>query len=1033
MTFDALPAATTFPGQPLDVRTELLLSGFWTDITNWVHQDPVTIGRGHPDESTTTSASTCTLTLDNSDFRFTATNPTGPYYGSLIRNVPIRVSIPEGASYLRLENDGAAAATSYASCPDTPGISVSGNMEIQIDLTPDNWNAGLILAGKWAETGNQRTWLLLLNDTGTLTFVVSTTGSNSSSCVSTAAVAPPPAGRLCVRVTYATATGTCTFYTAPAGNIASATWTQLGSAVISGLTAALFDSTAPLQAGWCTDAAVQTSGTPGMTGKIHALRLLSGIGGSQVAGPDFTPQTPGTTTFLDAQLNTWTTSGTSEISNRKYRFHGEVPQWPQSSAPQGTNVKVPITAGGLLRRTGRAEASVNSAMTRANVRFTGALVPVAYWPGEDMAGSTQIASGIGGTAMTISGPAQLATFSGFACTAPIPVLGSGSGTGATFSGAVPAYTGGTDNVLRFLMAVPSTGDVNGGILARVATTGTVRYMTLVYGTGGTLNLTGYDSTGAQLFTSGAVGFAVNGQLMYCAISLQQSGSNIAWAIQTLVPGATSAGNANGTLTTATVGNMTGLLVNPKGTLNATAVGQWTMQSKWDSLFDMAGPLEAWTGETAGNRFSRLCAEESIAFRGRGRLADTVTMGAQTQQTLVALLQECADADRGIWTEPRQVLGYGYRTRVSVGNQTPAVVLDYDQDHLEHPLEPTEDDQIIVNDVTVTNTDGSSSRQVQQTGSLSVQPPPAGVGRYDQSFNVNVSDDGLLDDIAGVILRFGTTAEPRYPSLLIDLGNTALASYWYSILDLDFGDRAQVNNPPAWLPPGIIDQIIQGSTETLFTHELTEDWQGIPATPWNVAYADDPVYGRADTDGSVIALAASSGATTLTVASTATGNVGWTTAGGDFPFDLNCLGERITATACTSPAGTANAPAANTQMVLVPLTPGTYAILWSVTVSGTLSASDVNNFDLYNGTTFVTGSINPAVAGTYIQAPVLLTIGAGTPSVKILSGGAATAGSVYTATFTSPQQMTVTRSVNGVVKALPAGSDIRLFTPSYVSL
>ena len=881
-----------FPAVPLDVRTELCLSGVWTDITAYVMQDPVVIGRGHPDESTQTTASTCGLTLDNSDGRFSATNPAGPYYGSLIRNVPVRVSVPEGATYLRLENDGPAAASSYASCPDSAGVSITGDMDIQLDLTCDNWNAGLILAGKWAETGNQRTWLLLLNDTGTLTLVISTTGSNSRSMVSTAAVPLPPLLRLCVRATYATATGVTTFYTAAAGNLASAAWTQLGATVTSGLTASLFDSTAPVQAGWCSDAAAQTNSTPGIEGKVHALRLLSGIGGTVEASPDFTAQTAGATSFTDAQSNTWTTHGTSEISDRKYRFHGEAAAVPQSSAPMGTNVKIAVSAGGLLRRLGRAQAPVSSALTRANLRFTGNLAPVAYWPGEDLAGATQIASGTGGPAMGISSgqPLQLASFSGFACSAPIPVL-----AGATFAGAVPQYAGSGDCVLRFLMAVPSSGDTDGGVLARVAMTGTCRYMNLIYGAGGTLQLQGWDRTGATLFDSGLIAFAVNGQLLYAGISLQQSGSSVTWQVQTLAPGAASALSGSGTITTATAGNVSGVLVNPKGLLSGTAAGQWTVQSEWDSLFDMLGPLEAWAGETAGNRFARLCSEEGIAFRGRGRLADTTAMGAQTQQTLAALLQECADADRGIWTEPRQCLGWGYRTRVATGNQAPAVVLDWNSDHLDHPLQTTEDDQIIVNDVAVTNADGSSSRQVQETGPLSVQSPqatPPGVGRYDQQFTVNLASDSQLDSLAGWILHMGTVAEPRYPAISIDLADTALAALYYAILDADLGDRAQITNPPAWLPPGLIDQIIQGTTENLFIKVLTEAWAGVPASPWNTAYADDLVYGRADTDGSTLNGTAAYGAATISVA-TGAGYPLWTTSAADFPFGIQCSGMDLT--------------------------------------------------------------------------------------------------------------------------------------------
>ena len=357
---------------------------------------------------------------------------------------------------------------------------------------------------------------------------------------------------------------------------------------------------------------------------------------------------------------------------------------------------------------------------------------------------------------------------------------------------------------------------------------------------------------------------------------------------------------------------------------------------------MSGPLCGWAGfisgsifvtETAGNRFKRLCAEEGIAFRGRGNLDDTPAMGVQTQQTLTALLQECADADRGQWTEPRQVLGWGYRTRSSLGNQAPAVTLDYSQRQVTPPLAPTEDDQAPKNDITVTNTDGSTSRQVLAAGAMSVQAPPAGIGRYDTSVSVNLASDSQLDSVAGWILHAATVNEPRYPAISVNLAHSAVASLYYALQDADIGDRLVIANPPAWLPPGQVSQLIQGAAETAMLRTFTEGWNGVPASPYNVAITDDLVYGRADTDGST--LHANLGTTGGFGVDTAAGFPLWTTSGADFPFDVIMGGEQIT--------------------------------------------------------------------------------------VSAISAGP------------TPQNFTVTRSVNGVVKSHVAGEDVRLFTPVIVSL
>jgi hypothetical protein len=1034
IVFDALPEVPTFPSTTLDQRVELLLGGTWTDITSYV--DPKTasipVTRGHPDESTTTTPSGTQLTLNNRDARFTGTNPTGPYYGNLVRNVPLRVSIPEGASYMRSEVDQA----SYAQCPDAAGIDITGDMEFQLDCTLDNWNSSQILASKWAVSG-QQSWLLLLWNDGTLQFQWSQDGTSINSARTAAAIPLPPLRRMSLRVTLSVATGTVTYYTGPPG-LSSPSWTQLGPAIVLGGNS-VFNSNAPLQIGYGPSSG---TGFPGFYGKIHAAQLLSGIGGTAAASPDFTAQTAGplnvnpyfgpgqqltswnsfpagasiawsssrgymahgaltltgngsvatpqayaendpvtpgasytagfwvmspqgttaqaginwwtggtntggvypaaaaipagtwvyltaagaapagTTTaqmfvqqtgtpastvqlfvspaaltaqsFADTQGNIWALNGTAEISSRKYRIHAETSAWPQQWDPTGTDVTVQLTAAGVLRRmTQGGSKPLNSAIRRAYLRLTGSIAPVAYWPCEDGSQSTQLASGLGGPAMQIAGAPSLAADSAFLCSLPIPTL-----NGSTWTGAVPPYTGGVDNVLRFLMQVPAAGDTNNGIIARMYTTGTIARADLVYGTGGSLVMNVYSAAGALLSSFGPASFGLNGELVRVSLELQASGGNVSCNFATVVVGAsTGLDDAPNTQTGASVGQATQVVFNPGGLLTGTAIGQVSVQPVWDTLYDLASPLNAWQGEAAGVRFKRLCDEEAIVFRPRGNLAATVPMGVQTAQALTTLLQECADADRGQSFEPRQQLALGYRTRGSMLGQAAAVTVPYSM--LMFPLGETEDDQIVQNDVTVTqNTGGSFSEQVLATGALSTQPPPNGVGRYDVSVPVNVAAAGQLNNMASWILHMGTVNEPRYPGIDMDLATTdaAVIALYYAILDMDLGDRLVITSPPAWLPPGQIDQLIQGITENLGRKTLNMAWAGVPQSPWNVMIWNDPVWGRWTTDGSTLQSAVTGSATSLSVSTTNAASPLWSTSGGDVPFDILIAGERMTVTA-----------------------------------------------------------------------------------------------------------------------------------------
>ncbi|WP_159066325.1 carbohydrate binding domain-containing protein [Streptomyces hygroscopicus] len=76
-------------------------SPVWTDITEYVDIDTgVSITRGAADELSEVQAGTCTLTLDNSDGRFTSGRAASPYYPNVRKNVPIWIQVVSGTNYV---------------------------------------------------------------------------------------------------------------------------------------------------------------------------------------------------------------------------------------------------------------------------------------------------------------------------------------------------------------------------------------------------------------------------------------------------------------------------------------------------------------------------------------------------------------------------------------------------------------------------------------------------------------------------------------------------------------------------------------------------------------------------------------------------------------------------------------------------------------------------------------------------------------------------------------------------------------------
>lgn len=879
---------TAFPQAPLGQACDLNLGGAWTPITGYAVQQAagqdtgkaaVSIGRGRADETTTqASPSTAAFRLNNGDGRFTARNPTGPYYPDLTRNTPCRWSVPAAGVSLRIEDDK----SGYITAPDSAGLSITGDTEIQVEAKLTDYQS-CNLAQKWTG-GTQQSWIITLNTDGSLTFFWSATGSNTLSARSTM---PLPLGRVALKVTLDVNNGsggnTVTFYTAP--TIASGAWAQLGAAVTQSGTTSVFDSTSAVSVGVIC------------SGRFYGFRLLNGIGGATVASPDFTAATAGAASMTDGQGNVWSVAGTAEFSGRDYRFHGELSALPAEWDITGHDIWVPVTASGVLRRMQQGQQPpVDSALKRALQAKSGNLALHAYWPCEDAAGATQLGSGIGGPPMRFSGTQrpQLASDSAFACSQPIPLLNK-----SEWDGQVPPYTSHGSIVVRFLLDIPASPAAadDGPNLVTVQTTGTAKNLFLHYRATGALQLTGWDGEGTQLFDTGNVTFGVNGQPVWCSLEVQLVAGNVQYSITTLQPGASTGLTFAVHITGGTVGNARNVLTNITNAISDIAIGQIGVQSQWESLFDDFSPLFAWQGEAAGNRFIRLCGENGLTGRVYGYPAVSVAMGAQVPDSLVNLLQQCEDADRGQIYEPRQVLGLAYRTSASLTNQVP-IALDYAQGHISPPLSPTDDDQYTVNDVTVTNTGGTTYRTTLDSGPLSTQPPPAGAGDYANSYDLPVASDSQLPDEAGWILRTGTVDEERYPQVVVNLASTdpRMTAVAASVKAADIGDHITISNPPAFLPPAAIKQLVWGSQEDLGDYCYKITWNCVPESPWEVGVAADAIAGRVDTAGSSLHSPATSGATSLSVDTTDT--YLWTTTGADDPFDVIIGGERITVTSIT---------------------------------------------------------------------------------------------------------------------------------------
>lgn len=527
------------------------------------------------------------------------------------------------------------------------------------------------------------------------------------------------------------------------------------------------------------------------------------------------------------------------------------------------------------------------------------------------AGATEL----GGAAVTGGGPGGgLLVGSTFQ---PSPTSGPGGGGGGYDSNGGPAngaaglvritYAAGgggmgiAANVTRFLLNVDTAGDADGAVMVRTYTTGPIAWYDVIYNTAssGSLTLTGYGPSGASLFTTGEVAFGIDGEFVLVSAELQSVSGNVTYNLAAMICGDPEpiANSGPATYLGGTLGDPFDAVIDPNGNVAASSIGHLAILETYDAITDLAGPAGGYAGENAADRFTRLCTEEGISSSIVGTDTDTEMMGPQTVQQLVALLQECEDADRGLIFEDRNSLGLVYRTRASLYNQSPAVTLNYISADLAVPIQPTEDDQLTRNDVTATRTNGSSYEAVVTSGPLSVADPtdtPPGVGVYTYSQTANVQSDGQLPNLASWIAYIGTVDELRYPVLSLDLTRAQSGDYFDQIVAADIGDFVTVQNPPFWLPPGTIDQLIFGTTETLNAFVFTIGANCVPEDPYEVGQAG---IDKCDTDGSTMHQGIGTADTQFYV-DTPPPNARWVdlaTYPAEFPIPIIVAGEVMTVT------------------------------------------------------------------------------------------------------------------------------------------
>ncbi|MFJ2701892.1 hypothetical protein ACIO3R_01670 [Streptomyces sp. NPDC087428] len=888
------------PSLPPPRTTELFYDGAWHDISGDMREsDPVTITRGVTALGTRADPTAATATLDNRSGDYSPRNPLSSLYGTIGRNTPWRFSVDAGGPRLALPTG-----TYSVYTPDAPALDITGDIDVRMDLAPDVWDDPQLLAARWAASGNQG-WALELGPDGHLFFVWSPTGFAAQQRYAKSTVVVPAAAgqRVRVRATLDVDNGasgcTVVFYIA----FGRGGWVRLGNPIVISGATSLFNATAPLYIG--DNVISQTpdgsSGLLHLRGSVYGLQVRSGIDGvikTNVAPED--QAVAGAGTFTDGTGLLWTLTGVASLSNRHTRMEGEVPAWPPSRDLSGADRTVRIAPAGIMRRLGSGTRPLDSALRRFIIGNS----PVECWPLTDGEQATQGSSLLGSPpAVSIGEPApEWAKGTVASWIEPTLLFPAGAGTqiearpraqGATASWSVDVVRSGLGGFEALTVidsgrgtdADPSTlwqlvilaGLDQIAVVRTVRTTDSSSVTNL-----GTIAAPGiFDSQPHHIRLSTVVGSSLTGWTVYIDGVIADAGAEAGLGRPVRLIGyACDLGTDN-----------------PSPEVSLGYLTCWGSAAPSAQAVTVA--LAGFPGETAGARALRLSEENGVPITLAGLAGTSTELGTQEPQRYLEALDTIAAADLGMMLEQRDALALVYRTRTTLYNQVPTLVLDFADGEISDPFAPIDDDKLTENDVTVRRKGGASANAVRTDGPLSVDA----IGRYDVAPEISLATDAQTTQQAWWRMYVGTFDGLRYTKITVDLGNARAYALVNDVLAVDVGDKIRLRNLPADQQPGDVDLLVTGYDEEVGATAWKVTFTCVPGEPWTVGVAEDRILGRADTAGSVLGSALTSSATSLSVTTTAGPRwVNTAEQSREFPFDVTCGGEVMTVTDVTGQLG-----------------------------------------------------------------------------------------------------------------------------------
>lgn len=564
------------------------------------------------------------------------------------------------------------------------------------------------------------------------------------------------------------------------------------------------------------------------------------------------------------------------------RFAGRINAWRPVADETGNVMIMVATAVGALGRLSQGAQALKSPLRRASLFAD----PLVYLPMEQGSDSLVLTSGLsGGPSVTPSGPFGFGSGEDLAGSDALAKPDLGSRIRIPVPAFASTWSSATDGwSVTWVMNIPAAPASTVTLISWVCATGTIRRGAVQMNSSGQVVVVAYNSAGTELLADTPTSLGSDNSGTFFGRWLTWNLTMIPVGADTTIEAARWVVGPGPDYQGAGFGNnpvATGILVSqPESVewaqvISDTSVGHLAIFSDQSTI----GPSVAYAhvNEQAATRIERICTEEDIPLTLINHSVDMSTsMGEQSRGTALEVIRECERADLGILFETRDDPdGLTYIARTRLYNQLPVIELDYSANHLSEPFDPTRDDQTIENIVTVSRDGGGQHTAILESGPLSIQDPPDGVGPYDRGGrNLSLARDAQAKQVAYWLRGLGTnpTGRVRIPTLTLELHRSVFATnatLTNQVKALNVGSALTLSglvNTRQDMPPDMMLLQMRGGTESISRYSWTISPTVIPGWPWEAV--------QLDTNLSTVVKAAAAGVTTLVVdMSTTSGDFG----------------------------------------------------------------------------------------------------------------------------------------------------------------